>query len=418
MSLRPSLAPALHQRQALTPGMQYGLRILQMSAPDMAEEIRREADENPFLQVDSSPVRAAEATAFDLIAASPSLGERLRRQIGAMHLPPVVRLVADYLTGALREDGYLDTTVEEVARDTRQPRERVEAALSALQRCEPTGVGARDLAECLALQLGDHGYSRDRANQIVAHLQLFAARRWQELARHLDLSPPEVEDIAATLKKLNPRPVAETALPVVRLTPDLIISRDESGRLAVALNPAAIPRVTLDMALIQSAKRSGAPLLTERRDRARRLLSALDARGRTLLRIGEHLITEQTAFFDHGPAALRPRTRRDLAFALALHPATVSRALAGKALLFHDQLHPLGMFFAPALSGPDGVAVSAPAVQAMIRDLIAAEAPQAPLADDAICARLKESGVDIARRTVAKYRKCMRIPSSSRRRRR
>ncbi|MDE3080055.1 MAG: RNA polymerase factor sigma-54 [Paracoccaceae bacterium] len=418
MSLRPSLSPALRQKHALTPGLQYGLRILQMTAPDLIAEVLREADDNPFLHVDSGFHRAGERFAFDTLEARPSLGESLRRQIGTMQLSPEVRALAEYLTGELRDDGYLDATVEEVARDTDSPRSRVEEALEALQRCEPTGVGARDLAECLALQLGDHGYSRETARRIVGLLPLFAERSWRNLSRLLGMSPDELQQIAATLKRLTPHPVTLDSQPAPPLTADLIVTRNDSGALAVALNPAALPRIDLDAALVRSVGKSGEPQLAERRDRARGLVAALEARGRTLLRIGQRLTEDQAGFFAHGPLALRPKTRQDLASDLALHPATVSRALAGKALLFEGRLHPLGMFFSSALPGPDGEAVSARAVQASIRRMIDEEPPEAPLSDARICQRLRESGVDISRRTVAKYRGWMRIPTSSKRRRR
>lgn len=417
MSLRPSLSTALRQKQALTPGLQYGLRILQMTAPDLTAEVLREADDNPFLQVDGGFHRMGERFAFDTLEARPSLGESLRRQIGTMQLSPEVRALAEYLTGELREDGYLDVTVEEVARDTDRPRSQVEAALEALQRCEPTGVGARDLAECLALQLADHGYSRETARRIVGLLPLFAERSWRNLSRLLDMSPDELQAVAATLKRLTPRPVPLDSHTAPPLTPDLIVSRNETGALEVALNQAALPRINLDDALIRSVGKGSEPQLAERRDRARRLVLALEARGRTLLRIGHRLTEDQAAFFAHGPLALRPRTRQDLASDLALHPATVSRALAGKALLFEGRLHPLDLFFSSALPGPDGQAVSALAVQASIRRMIDEEPPGAPLSDACICQRLRESGVDISRRTVAKYRGWMRIPTSSKRRR-
>lgn len=417
MSLRPSLSTALRQKQALTPGLQYGLHILQMTAADLTTEVLREADDNPFLRVDQGFHRAGEGFAFDMLEAHPSLGESLRRQIGTMQLAPTLRALAEYLTGEVREDGYLDATVEEVARDTGQPRSQVEAALEALQRCEPTGVGARDLAECLALQLGDHGYSRDTARRIVAQLPLFAERNWRTLSRQLQMTADDLMAISTRLKQLHPRPVTAESQPTPPLTPDLIVSRSDAGALQVALNPAASPKIGLDAALLRSVTKGDEPLLVERRDRARRLVKALEARDRTLLRIGHRLTEDQAAFFARGAVALRPRTRQDLAGDLTLHPATVSRALAGKALLFEGRLHPLKLFFSSALPGPDGEAVSAHAVQATIRRLIDEEPPAAPLSDDRICQRLRESGVDISRRTVAKYRECMRIPTSSKRRR-
>lgn len=420
MTLRVTLRSAPRQRLAMTPAMQQALHVLRLPAPDLVAEIAREAAENPFLLFSRGGAgpRSAYDVALDTVAALPSLGESLRGQIGAMVLAPGLRALAEYLTGELRDDGYLDSGVEEIAAHTRLSVEQVEEALAVLQRCEPTGVGARSLAECLALQLGDYGIARPLADRVVERLPLFAAHRWVRLAAELALPREEIARIAAAIRELKPRPVAAPAAPSVILLPDLIVERQSSGALAVRLGRQALPAIALDRALIARVESSADPFVSERRARARALIRAVRARGRTLLRIGRQLLQDQPAFFELGSEHLRPQSRQELARALGLHPATLGRAVAGKALLWGGVLYPLSLFFSTALPGPEGRDLSAHAVRISIRRLIGAEPAARPLSDAAICDRLRADGVDISRRTVAKYRQCMRIPSSSDRRRR
>lgn len=420
MTTRVALRQEARQRLAMTPAMHYALRILRMPAPDLVAEIAREAGENPFLSLprEGAGARSSFDVALETVAAAPSLGEALRAQIGTMALPKGLRAMAEYLTGELREDGYLDSSVEEIAAFANVPVERVEEGLAVLQRCEPTGVGARNLAECLALQLGDHGLERGLADAVVDRLPLFAAGRWATLSAALRLPREELTRIAAALRELKPEPVTAPGAPAAPLLPDLVVERQSSGGFAVRLGREALPVLSLDRAMLARVEGSTDPFVAERRETARRLIRAVRARGRTLQRIGERLVHDQPRFFADGPDHLEPRRRQDLAFDLGLHPATVGRAIAGKALLAGGVLYPLSMFFSTGLPGPDGGAISAHSVRVAIRRLIDAEPPERPMSDERICERLRDDGVDISRRTVAKYRQCMRIPSSSERRRR
>lgn len=416
--MRPTLETGLRQGLALTPGMQTNLRILRMNAPDLAQEIEREAGENPFLRIGRS-TRSAYDVALDTMAAALSLGENLRQQIGAMVLSEPVRAMALYLTGELRDDGYFDSSVPEVAEATGRPVAEVLAGLTALQGCEPTGVGARTLAECLALQLGDHGLPRMVADRVVARLALFGDRRWGQLASELRMSDAEVQRVAGLLRRLRTRPVPEPeAPPAAPLVPDLVIERDGAGALRARLGRRALPMLAIDRALLRQVEGRSDPFITAARGRAETLIRAVQARGRTLLRIGQRLVHEQSRFFALGPDHLAPMSRQEMAAALGVHPSTLGRAVAGKALLWEGTLHPLASFFSTPLPGPGGAPVSAQVVRLAIRRLIDAEPAGRPLTDAAICDRLRDDGVDISRRTVAKYREWMRIPPSSERRRR
>lgn len=404
---------------ALSPAMRQSLHVLSLGPADLADEIARETSENPFLEsmAPRSGISAYEV-ALDTVAAQPTLGEDLRRQIAAMHLNDDLRALALYLTGALRPDGYLDATLAELAAETGQPESAVAAALQALQGCEPAGVGARDLAECLMLQLVDRGLDQGLARAVVARLDLFAEDRWPRLAGELSLDPGRVRDIDAMLRSLSPQPVADTAPGPATLVPDLAIETDESGNLVVELTGAARPALTLNRALLAQVPDPDDPFVAAARDRAETLLAAVAARGRTLQRIGLRLAQDQHRFFTDGPEHLVPRSRRQMAEALGLHPSTLGRAVAGKAVAAGGVVYPLSMFFSTALPGGEGRAVSSFAVKLTIRRMIEAEPETAPLSDAAICARLHEDGVDITRRCVAKYRGCMKIPPSFERRRR
>lgn len=419
MAVRPQITLSQKQRLTLSPAMRQALSVLALPAAELAERIAREIADNPFL-VTEEVVRgdAGGGSAYDYALATSAAGQgltdALARQIAMQRLDPVTEAAALYLIGELREDGYLDTPLAELAEALDLPASVLHGGLEALQRCEPAGIGARSLAECLELQLVDAGIERGLARAAVLRLDDFAAERWARLSRGLGQREPMLRQIARLLRGLSASPVMpppETA--GVRI-PELLVERGPQNDLTVRLLPAAMPRLTV---LPADRKTLGGGELRALHDRAGWLISALFARSETLLRIGRHIVATQDGFFAGNHATLRPITRSEAAAALTMHPSTLGRALAGKALIAEDRVYPLSLFFSRALPGADG-AVSAFDVQRRIRQMIAAENPDAPLADDEICTQLGNEGVDMARRTVAKYRKCMRIPSSYARRRR
>ncbi|MGY6411530.1 MAG: RNA polymerase factor sigma-54 [Alkalilacustris sp.] len=408
-----ALRTGLAQRTQLAPAVQQALSVLRLPAADLQAEIAREAALNPYLRWRGSAIPAGEGAA-DALAAEPSRLQALADQIGLMRLDPAVRAMATHLAAELREDGYLDTPLEEVAADLGVPIEIAEAGLAALQRCEPAGVGARSLSECLALQLVDRGLPADRAAAVVAHLEAFVARDWRALQKALGLDRAALERIGALLPALVAHPFARTA-EAPALVADLVAEPDAEGRLTVRRTDAAGLRLTLDPALM--ATKAATPEAAEARARAQALVAAVRARGETLERIGAHLLEAQAEFLAHGPDRLRPLTRRSVAEALGLHPSTVGRAVAGKAIDLAGRLVPLSRFLAAPLPQGDGTALAGFAVRDRIARLIAAEPPGAPLSDEALRQALAAEGIDIARRTVAKYREWMKLPSSHGRRR-
>lgn len=413
MALKPGLSLRQSQRLALTPTIRTGLSILRLSAADLEEALSQAAGSNPFL-LRARPGPSAGEIALETLAARPSLTEALQGQIAAMTLPEDVRAAAAYLAGMVAEDGFLPESLPDLAEEAGVSVTLLEAGLEALHTCEPAGVGARDLAECLALQLIEAGLSHAAAAQTVAHLDLFAARDWSTLGKRLALSGAALKERAALLRSLRPRPVEPDSPASQTLRPDLVVERSNDGALAVRLPGAGQMRIDPDLARESGTSGFAAEALQE----ARALLRALRFRGLTLLRIGRFLLQHQHAFFDLGAAHLRPLSRAELASALGLHASTVGRAVTGKALQFDGRLWRLESFFSAALGLAGGGMVSAYSVQRRIVALIGAESHDAPLSDAAITAQLHAEGVDIARRTVAKYRGRMRIPASAARRRR
>jgi RNA polymerase sigma-54 factor len=286
-------------------------------------------------------------------------------------------------------------------------------------------VGARDLADCLRLQLIDDGMAPADAAAVCGHLGLIAEGRRREAAAALGVTPADVDALSARISRLSPDPAAAHAAgtglaAAAALVPELTVEIGSDNRpwLRLLEDPAAA--VTVDEALAQRALRgddAARAFVATQRAAAREFVSALAFRRRTLLRVVEALVEAQSAFFTGQARAPAPLRRADLANTLGLHPSTVGRTVRGRSLLFRGEVRPLASFFSPALAAGAETALSAIAIQARIRDMIGAERPERPLSDAALAAALQESGVDIARRTVAKYRQCLHIPPSSRRRR-
>jgi RNA polymerase sigma-54 factor len=402
------------QRLVLTPTMRKTLEMLRLPGVEMDQAVARELLENPFL-VRAAPVpKQSGAAQPDDVAATPLLLEQLHRQIGLMHLDPDVRAMAEYLAAELRDDGYLDVPLPEIATDIGAPLAVIEAGLDALQRCDPPGIGARGLAECLALQLMDRAdLPRALAEAAVARLEDFAAGKPCAVA--LGIDDVVAARIAAVMPHLAAQPVSDVIAPAQVLCADLIARRDSGGIVSVELARASVPRLRLDQGLCQTV--DDTETTTELRARAEAMIAALNFRAETLLRIGRHIAEVQHAVFSGRTDAIRPLSRREVAATLGLHPSTVGRAVASKAIKVEGRLRPLSDFFSSALPGADGAAVSAYVVRHRIVALVAAEPPGAPLSDARLCAMLHAEGVDIARRTVTKYRQWMRLPSSSGRRR-
>ncbi|MCB2115560.1 MAG: hypothetical protein KDE00_04485 [Rhodobacteraceae bacterium] len=415
MAINPRIRVGQRYGLALSAHMRQSIALLKMPTQEAIEAIEAEAAENPFLLVESAIGRGG-ALDFALATtpAEEGLATGLARQIGLMRLAPATEAAALYLVTALRDDGYLDESLATLAEEVGVPQAVLEAGLAALQTCEPAGIGARSLEECFALKLADAGIAPALATLASARLSDFADERWARIARDLRLSEAEVRRIGDLMAGFSSSPVDASAMPAPTVIPEIEVERGGADSLSVKVIGAAFPAVTV---LPGPDDTEDSAAWQERRLRAEALVASLAARRETLLRIGRHIAETQRAFFLGAHDTLVPETRAAAAAALGVHPSTLGRAVSGKALLAGHTTYPLGLFFSQALSGPQG-AISPFDVMRRIRSLIGAESADAPLADEAICDQLRKEGVDIARRTVAKYRKCMRIPSSFGRKRR
>lgn len=417
MAARVGIGLQQRQRQTLSADLRDALSILQMPAAQLAELLAAEAEANPLLDV-VTPRLAAVGAELPEIAAVESRGERLRRQLALMRLPPDLGAVAAYLTECLTDDGYLAEEPAAIAARLELPEAQVLEALAALQGCEPAGIAARSLAECLLLQLLDRGADPDLARALTDDLPLAARGAWRAIARRTGLVEADLAALGRQLGELSPRPgVLDTPDPGMML-PEIVVRPDGHGGFETSLHRDLSPSVARDPAAPGARGLRDADVrryLVERRQRAHRLIHAVAYRQRTLLQVAQALVAAQRGFFAHGPEHMVPLTRGRLAEELGLHVSTVARAVAGKALVSPWGTQPLASFFTSGLAADDGALVSAFALQCRIRRMIADEPAHAPLSDAEIAARLHLAGVDIARRTVAKYRGCMTIPPSYRR---
>jgi RNA polymerase sigma-54 factor len=293
-----------------------------------------------------------------------------------------------------------------------------------MQRLDPTGMFCRDLRECLAVQLADRNRLDPCMEALLDNLDMLARRDLRGLMGVCGVDSEDLADMIAELKRLDPKPGASfDAVPAPAVVPDVLMRRMEDGEWAVELNPETLPRVLVNRgfharAVVGAKSKDDRAFLAERLQSATWLVKSLEQRATTILKVAAEIVRRQDAFFRHGVGHLRPLILRDVAEAVSLHESTVSRVTANKYIATPRGVMELKFFFTTAIAGTaGGEAHSAEAVRFRIREMIAAEPPDDVLSDDAIVERLRKEGVDIARRTVAKYREALRIPSSVQRKR-
>ncbi|MGN6487858.1 MAG: RNA polymerase factor sigma-54 [Devosia sp.] len=359
------------------------------------------------------------------VAARPSLAEHLGAQVALLLDDPAERLIAQFLVDGLNEAGYLAIELEAVAAQLGAPLAAVEAVLAKVQGCEPVGLFARDVRECLALQLRE----RDRLDPMMArlldHLPLIAAHDMAGLARAVGCDREDLLDMLAELRQLDPKPGrAFERGPVEAVVPDVFVREAPWGGWQIELNAEVLPRVLVNRqyyAQVTRKTRDAAEksFLTDCLATANWLAKSLDQRAQTILKVTAEIVKQQDGFLVHGITHLRPMTLKLVADAIEMHESPVSRVTSNKYMMTPRGLFEMKYFFTTALGSSTGEGDhSAEAVRHRIRQLIEAEAPADILSDDTIAAMLqKERGIEVARRTVAKYREGMNIPSSVIRRR-
>ena len=368
---------------------------------------------------------SGELPGIDQTASRPrTLREHLIEQIGADLPDQADRVIALHLLDQLDEAGYLQGGLEGAAERLGCAPERIERVLARLHEFDPPGVFARDLAECLALQLRDRNRLDPAMQRLLDNLPLLAARNATALMRICGVDAEDLAEMVAEIKSLDPRPGFAFDPPLAQpVVPDIIMRPQLRGGWAVELNADTLPRVLVNNRYYARIRRTALnkierEYLTERMQAANWLVKALHQRAVTILKVATEIVQQQEGFFRDGVQSLRPLILRDIADAIGMHESTVSRVTTNKYIATPRGLFELKYFFTSAIAASrGGDAHSAEAVRFRIRNLIEGEPSGSTLSDERIVELLQQDGVDIARRTVAKYREAMRIPSSVQRRR-
>ncbi len=352
-----------------------------------------------------------------------TLTEHLTQQIGAMAYSEGEALIACHIVGLLDEAGYLHTDLREIAAELAAPMHEVEDALELVQSLDPTGVGARSLGECLALQAKEANRHDPAMARLLDNLELVARGEFPRLKRMCDVDDEDFADMLAELRVYDPKPgLAFGASAATAIVPDILVTEGKQGGWDIALNEATLPRLVVNRAYYLEL-RHGSPgkeaqsWLKEKLADANWLIRALDQRQKTILKTAAEIVKHQDGFFRRGVSELRPLTLREVAQEIEMHESTVSRVTSNKYLHCDRGTFELKYFFMSGVGSSDGEGASSEAVKARIRALIDAEDAKKILSDDRLVEMLNDEGFELARRTVAKYREAMGIGSSVQRRR-
>lgn len=358
------------------------------------------------------------------VSAERTLAEHLAEQLALAIADPARRMIGQHLIDLVDEAGYMSVDLAAVGEKLGAPAAEVEAVLRVLQQFDPVGVCARNLTECLSIQLKERNRFDPAMAALVANLDMLAKRDLSGLRKVCGVSNDDLVDMIAEIKRLNPKPgLAFGSAMVQPIVPDVFVRPGPDGGFLVELNSDTLPKILLNQSYHTRVSKTAAnaaekSYLAERLQSATWLIRALDQRARTILKVSSEIVRQQDSFFVHGVQHLRPLNLKTIADAISMHESTVSRVTANKYMATNRGIFELKYFFTSSIASADGgEAHSAEAVRHRIKQMIDAETPDSVLSDDTIVDRLREAGVDIARRTVAKYREALRIPSSVQRRR-
>ena len=477
MGLGPSLSIRQSQQLVLTPQLTQAIKLLQLSNLELESFLAEELSKNPLLEARSDEgddvvpesaaeeIESEEATddpgADDLILgqadddrpldvdwqsealetdsfsdvvtsgsaeeafdferveyAAASLAQHLTDQLHGTtgDIGDLARVIAE----AVDETGYLAVSLEQIAELTSAPLEKVQRALALVQSLDPAGVGARSLAECLALQAKAADRYDPAMARLIDNLDLLSKGRTADLKRICGVDDEDLADMIRELRAYDPKPGCRFSKSAAEdVTPDVFV-RQTRGGFAVELNQATLPRLLVNRNYYQELRsgpqdKNSRAWLSECLQSANWLVKALDQRARTIVKVVSEIVKRQQGFFERGVGAMKPMTLREVAEAIGMHESTVSRVTSNKYLLCERGLYELKYFFGSGVASSEGDGAAAEAVKAGIKQLIDGETEI--LSDDAIAALLKQRGFDVARRTVVKYREAMGIGSSIQRRR-
>ena len=476
MEMKPSLNLSMRPALIMTPRLQQALKLLQVPTLELQQILKLEIMQNPLLEevdeltdnedlakedspeekaneeaedpADEDPIDWSEfmqdgaldrpfvpqnETSVEFLEKVPvtrtTLAESLLEQLHFLNLPKPTLDLAEFLVCSLDDRGWLATPLGDIADQTGRPLEECEAVLRVLQALEPIGVGARDLRECLLIQLDAKEMKDSLAWKIIHdHFDHLVNRRFPEVARLLKVTPEAVQEAADSIATLNPKPgLTVSAEDPKYVVPDLIVERVDD-EYVVLLNDRHLPRLRISSAyesVLRDKKKSECTdgeaktreYIQGKLNSARWLIQTIEQRRRTMIKVMNCIIREQREFFDKGIAFLRPLTLQQVARQIDMHESTVSRVCSGKYVQTPRGVFELKFFFSSGLETEDGEDVSARTAKDIIRTLIEEESKQDPLSDQHIAELLHERGLKIARRTVAKYREQLNIlPARFRRR--
>ena len=471
------LSLKVSQKQILTPGLVQMVSVLALNRLELKEMINREITENPILEEvaeDSPPsvealtesgeapappadqaVREAEGTddpfaeidfgsffddyldpgyrspqaetvelpSFETFLSSPtSLSDHLNWQLTMSHHPLEIESALEMILGNLNDDGYLTTSLDELSQNDGPELAHLEAALKIVQQCDPLGLGARDLRECLLIQLHALGAEGSTAALIVKdHLSQLQNKQYKEIARALGMPVPEIEAAVEVIKKLDPFPGQRYNTNQPRLIePDIFIVKS-GDEYSVVVSDEDLPQLRLNPAYRRlldhgNATKEVRTYVKERYTSAMVLLKNIEQRKQTIVRVCQAIIRRQRDFLDYGVDYLKPMMIKDVAEEVGVHPSTVSRAVSNKYTHTPQGVFELRYFFSEAVNGPSGGAIPLLILKRKVKKMIEQEDKNDPLTDDQIARILCNQGVNVNRRTVAKYRADMKIPSTHQRR--
>ena len=458
--LKPSLQLKLGQTLTMTPQLQQAIRLLQLPVLELNAQIQDALEENIMLEMEDLPDvprTSAESTVeIETIKAednwesrsseqiqdggwngdgrpandfadesNQTLREHLLWQLEMEHFTPREAIIGEALVDAINDDGYLTVELNEInaSIDDEVSDEEILAALVKVQSLDPVGVGARNLSECIVLQLRLLDAATpglQLAIQLASeHLELIATQAHGELRRSLRTSDEDLHTALALVKGCNPKP-GQAVSPVAAqyVIPDVFVRKIDK-RWQVEISPTGVPRLSVNQTYAKLLRGSGDhPVLRSQLQEARWLIRSLEIRNETLLKVATCIVARQNEFLELGDEAMKPMVLKDVAEEIGMHESTISRVTTNKYMHTPRGVFEFKYFFSSHLSSANGEDQSSTSVRAKIRKLIGAENPVKPLSDSKLANLLADEGIKVARRTVAKYRESMNIASSSERRQR
>lgn len=457
--LKPTLQLKFSQTLTMTPQLQQAIRLLQLPVLDLSAQIQEALEENVMLEMEDLPdvpKTSAETTAeIETIKAEDSwqsssmeriqdggwngegrpisefadqsgqtLREHLLWQLELEHFSPREEIIGEAIIDAINDDGYLTDDLEDIRESISIEADIADSeiadTLEKVQRLDPVGIGARSLAECIVLQLRQLDPETPGLELSIRladdHLDLVANQEYSELRRALRTSEADLDNALALVRSCNPKPgMAVSPSSAQYVIPDVFV-RKIDNRWQVEISASGIPRLSVNQQYAQILRGSGDhAALRSQLQEARWLVRSLEIRNETLLKVATCIVTRQQDFLEHGDEAMKPLVLRDVAESIGMHESTISRVTTNKYMHTPRGVFEFKYFFSSHLSTVDGDDQSSTSVRAKLRKIIGAENPAKPLSDSKLANMLAEEGINVARRTVAKYREAMKIVSSSER---